>query len=254
MNALLRPAGKKGTKEGEGAPNKISASLKIYLGLVAIMVILAGMRTVLALEINQGQQTFWLFAMVVAVLGWIGVILSPKTGFPEMWARWISNKQRFWIPALVGLGLGTIMFLFDLVQPLGSEAQTRFPDSLIVFSLAGITEEIIIHLFLTTLLIWLISGLLLKGRYQEPVFWVVAVGGAVLYWLVQVNAIRTYFPEQFSIALATQIFLVIVGTITAGAYVFRKGGFLAALSLRYGFYLVWHIIWGGGIGLVRYFM
>jgi hypothetical protein len=171
-----------------------------------------------------------------------------------MWDRWISNKQRFWIPALVGVGLGIVMFLFDLAQPLGSEAQTRFPDSLIVFSLAGIIEEIIIHLFLTTLLIWLISGLLLKGRYQEPVFWVVAVGGAVLYWLVQVNAIRTYFPEQFSIALATQIFLVIVGTITAGAYVFRKGGFLAALSLRYGFYLVWHIIWGGGIGLVRYFM
>ena len=42
--------------------------------------------------------------------------------------------------------------------------------------------------------------------------------------------------------------------ITAGAHFVRKGGFLAALSLRYGFYLVWHIIWGGGIGLVRYFL
>jgi hypothetical protein len=46
--------------------------------------------------------------------------------------------------------------------------------------------------------------------------------------------------------------LVIGTTITLGAHVFRLGGFLAALSLRYGFYLLWHIVWGGGIGLVRY--
>jgi hypothetical protein len=254
MNALLRPAGKKEMKEGESATNKISASLKIYLGLVAIMVILTGMQTPLALEINQGQQTSWLLIIIVAMLGWIGVILSPKTGFPEMCNPQISNRQRFWFPVLGGIGLGVGMFLFDVFQPLGSEAQTKFPDSLVIFSFAGLIEEIIIHLFLTTLLIWLISGLLLKGRYQEPIFWVVAAGGAVLYWLAQVQAIRTYFPEQFSIGLGAQVFLVIVVTITAGAYVFRKGGFLAALSLRYGFYLVWHIIWGGGIGLVRYFI
>jgi hypothetical protein len=219
-----------------------------------MMLVLTGMMTILPLAINQGQQTSWLFVMAVVLLGWIGVILSPKAGFPGMWQPQISNKQRFWIPILMGLGLGLVMFLFDLVQPLGREAQTRFPDSLIVFSLAGIIEEIIIHLFLTTSLIWLISGLFLKGRYQEPIFWAIAAGGAVIYWLAQVQAIRTYFPEQFSIVLVAQVFLVIVVTLTAGAYLFRQGGFLAALSLRYGFYLVWHIIWGGGIGLVRYFM
>jgi hypothetical protein len=219
-----------------------------------MMLGLTGMVTILPLAINQGQQTSWLFVIVVVLLGWIGVILSPKAGFPGMWESQVSNKQRFWIPILMGLGLGLVMFLFDLVHPLGREAQTKFPDSLIVFSLAGIIEEIIIHLFLTTLLIWLISGLLLKGRYQEPIFWLVAVGGAMVYWLAQVNAIMTYFPEQFSITVAVQIFLVIIVTITGGAYFFRKSGFLAALSLRYGFYLVWHIIWGGGIGLVRYFM
>lgn len=234
--------------------NKLSTSQKIYLGLVVAIIILAGMNTFLPLEINQGQQTSWLYVIVVVIAGWIGVILSPKTGFPEMWDPQISNKQRFWIPALIGLIMGIVMVFSDLIQPLGREAQTRFPDSLIIFSLGGITEEIIIHLFFTTLLIWFVSGLILRGRYQETVFWVVAIGGALLYWFVQVNAIRTYFPEQFSVTLAIQLFLIIGVTITAGAYFFRKGGFLAALSLRYGFYLVWHIIWGGGIGLVRYFM
>jgi hypothetical protein len=218
------------------------------------MAILAGLKILLPLEINQGQQSSWPDIIIAAVAGWIGVILSSKTGFPEMWEARISSKDRFWIPAFVGLGMGIVMVLSDLVHPLGREAQTRFPDSLVVFSLAGITEEIIIHLFLTTLLVWLVAGVMLKGRYQEPVFWTVAAGGGVLYWLGQINAVITYFPDQFSIAFAVQMFIIIFVTITAGAYLFRKGGFLAALSLRYGFYLVWHIIWGGGIGLVRYFV
>ncbi|MCB0123582.1 MAG: hypothetical protein KDE58_15125 [Caldilineaceae bacterium] len=34
-----------------------------------------------------------------------------------------------------------------------------------------------------------------------------------------------------------------VGSITGGAVLFR-----------YGFYLMWHILWAGGIGLVRYWL
>jgi hypothetical protein len=254
LSTLSGAAGAEDKKEGGATPKRLSASMKIYLGLVAIMVVLAILKAFLPLELNQGQQTPWWQMVLVAVLGLIGVILSPKAGFPEMWDPEISNKQRFWIPALVGIGVGIVMVVFDLVQPLGSQAQTRFPDSVIVFLLAGLVEEIIIHLFLTTLLIWLISGVILRGRYQALVFWVVAAGGGLLYWFLQINAIMTYFPEQFSALLAVQTFLVIMLTITAGAYLFRKGGFLAALSLRYGFYLAWHIIWGGGIGLVRYFL
>jgi hypothetical protein len=231
-----------------------ATSIKIYLGLVAIMAVLTGLTMFLPLEVNQGQQANWLSVIIVALLGGVGLNLTHRAGFPEMWDVHVSSRQRFWLPALIGIALGAVAVLFDLVQSLGAQAQTRFPDSLVVFSLAGITEEIIIHLFLTTLLIWLISGLVFKGRHQKPVFWIIAVGGAVLYWLLQISAIMTYFPERFSTALAAQAFLIILVTITAGAYLFRRAGFLAALSLRYGFYLVWHIIWGGGIGLVRYFL
>jgi hypothetical protein len=51
---------------------------------------------------------------------------------------------------------------------------------------------------------------------------------------------------------ALQTLLVIFVTITLGAYYFRRFGFLAAVSLRLGFYAIWHIIWAGGIGAVRY--
>jgi len=229
-------------------------SIKPYLALIAIMIVLAGLQAILPLEINQGQQMSWIAIIVAALLGLVGLILSPKAGFPEMWDPNIPLKQRFWLPFMVGAGLGLIMVLFDLLRPLGTDIQTRFPDSVIVFLLAGLVEEIIVHLFLTTLLVWLISGIILRNRYQETVFWLVAVGVGILYWMLQISAIMTYFPEKFSIVLAVQILFVIAATITVGAYFFRRSGFLAALSLRYGFYLIWHIIWAGGIGLVRYFM
>ena len=89
----------------------------------------------------------WVTIVVAAVLGLIGLILSPKAGFPEMWDSNISIRQRFWLPFVVGSSLGVIMVLFDLLRPLGTEIQTRFPDSLIVFLLAGLVEEIIVHFF-----------------------------------------------------------------------------------------------------------
>jgi hypothetical protein len=227
---------------------------KIYLGLVAAMMLLTALQAYLPLHINQGQHASWLSVLLATIAGWVGLILAPKAGFPNMVSPHISNWRRLWLPGLVGLGAGLVMVVFDLLHPLGSAAQTQFPDSLAVYTLGGLIEEIIIHLFATTLLIWLISGLILRGRYQEPVFWAVAIGGGLLYWLLQINSIRSFFPELFSVALALQIFLIIVVTISAGAYLYRKGGFLAALSLRYGFYLVWHIVWAGGIGLIRYVM
>ncbi|GIK42935.1 MAG: hypothetical protein BroJett011_67680 [Chloroflexota bacterium] len=235
-------------------PYRVMTSTKIYLMLVVIMIVLAGLQAILPLAINQGQQMSWLTVIIAAILGGIGLVLSPKAGFPSLWAADISSQQRFWQPFLGGGWLGVIMVVFDLNSPLGIEIHTKFPDSVIVFSLAGLVEEIIIHLFLTTLLIWVISGLILKQRYQEQIFWVVAIGISGLYWLLQISAIQSYFPEKYSVMLAVEILFVIGSTITAGAYVFRRWGFLAAISLRYGFYLIWHIIWGGGVGLVRYFM
>ena len=229
-------------------------AIKAYLVLIAIMVILAGLQAILPLEINQGQQMSWVVIVGAALLGLVGLVLTPKAGFPEMWGANLSPKQWLWLPFGVGAALGVIMVLLDLIRPLGTDIQTRFPDSLIVFLLAGLVEEIIIHLFLTTLLVWLISGVILRNRFQEQIFWLVAVGVGVLYWLLQISAIRSYFPEKFSMVLALQLLFVIGTTITLGAYFFRKRGFLAAVSLRYGFYLVWHIMWGGGIGLVRYFL
>jgi len=225
-----------------------------YVGLVIITVILLAAEMSLPLSINQGQGMSWPVVIAAALLGWVGLSVAGKAGFPSMWGQSVPSRMRFWIPLGLGAALGLLMVLFDQFNPMGVETQTPFPDSLIVFSLAGLVEEILIHLFLTVVLVWFIAGVLLKDRGQTTVFWIVAVVVGLLYWALQMSAVMSFFPDKVSLALAIHMLLIIGTTITLGAYAFRLGGFLAALSLRYGFYLIWHIIWGGGIGLVRYLL
>jgi hypothetical protein len=230
------------------------ASSMTYLGLAIIMFVLLAAEMFVPFSINQGQQMSWLIVVAAALLGWAGLSLSGKAGFASMWAASVPPAKRFWIPFGLGASLGLAMVLLHQFNPMGVEIQTPFPDSLIVFSLAGLVEELLVHLFLTVVLVWFISGVILKNRGQTAVFWLVAIAIGLLYWALQMSAIVRFFPEKASLTLALQMVLVIGTTITLGAYVFRLGGFLAALSLRYGFYLIWHIIWGGGIGLVRYLL
>jgi hypothetical protein len=230
------------------------AQLLIYLGLAALLLALQALLTTLPLAIKPGQLLPWLPVVIVAALGWVGVLLATRTGFPPLWTPAIANRRRLWRPFLNGVGLGLVLVVLDLVQPLGSDMQTPFPDSLVVFAFGGLLEEIAIHLFLLPALIWLISSLLLRGRGQTATFWTVTLVSGVAYWLLQMNGIAIFFPEKFTPALAAQLFLIIVGVIVGGAAAFRRAGFLAALSFRYGLYLVWHIVWASGIGLVRYWL
>jgi hypothetical protein len=205
-----------------------------YIGLVIVMLLLLAMELVLPLSINQGQQMSWLVVIAAALLGWAGLSLSSRVGFPSIWAESVPSRHRFWIPLGLGAALGLVMVVLDQFNPLGVETQTPFPGSVVVFSLAGLVEEIIVHLFLTVFLVWLISGIILKNRAQTAVFWIVAVAVGLLYWCLQMSAIINFFPEKATLTLALQMLLVIGTTITLGAYAFRLGGFLAALSLRYG--------------------
>jgi hypothetical protein len=177
------------------------------------------------------------------VVGWVGVYLAPGTGFAGMWQKEISNVKRFLFPALIGVGFGLLSIIFDLIQPLGSESLIKFPASVVAYPLAGILEEIIFRLFLTTTLVWIISNMLLRGKYQEVIFWAVTVFLAVFYTLSQLNLFQNLLGAVDVLILA-RFFIVIAANFILAAYLYRRYGFLAAISMRLGDYLVWHIIWG----------
>jgi hypothetical protein len=173
----------------------------------------------------------------------VGVILAPRTGFTDMWVAEVSHVRRFVTPALVGAGIGVITILFDLVEPLGNESLIKFPASLVAYPLAGILEEIIFRLFLTTVLVWIISNMLFSGRWQESVFLSVSVFLGVFYTIVQLGSYGEV-AGSLDVMIVARFFTVIAVDFIMAAFFYRRYGFLAAISMRMGDYFVWHILWG----------
>ena len=228
---------------------KLSPSLVAYLGVLIGMLILWAILSVTSVEFVLPQQAQMLSLpsiLVVWALGLAGVFLGERAGFAPMWSAEISNRQRLLVPALIGIGIGVFGVLMDLIQPLGGDIQVKFPASLLVYPLGGVVEEILFRLFLTTLLVWLISSLLLRGRWQQQAFWVVAVLVGLLYTVLQLGAYQALGTVTPLVALR---FLVVIGVFfVIAAYLYRKYGFLAAIAIRMGQYLIWHIIWGALVG------
>ena len=225
---------------------KISPSVLTYLVILVVIVIL---RLLLAL-FPSGQiasqmvnLTDSLSIGAIWLVGWVGVFLAPRTGFAEMWQPDVSNLKRWLIPFLIGLGFGVLSIIFDSLQPLGEGSLIKFPASLVAYPLAGILEEIIFRLFLTTTFVWIISNMLLSGRWQESVFWGVSVFLGAFYTLSQLNIYRNLMGA-LDLFIVAQFFVMIAATFIVAAFLYRKYGFLAAISMRMGDYLLWHIIWG----------
>lgn len=78
------------------------------------------------------------------------------------------------------------------------------------------------------------------GRGQGAVFWAVAVGLA--YAALQIGAYRT-IAEEATFLIGLRFLALIGATFLVTAYVSRRYGFLAAVAMRMGDYLGWHIAW-----------
>jgi hypothetical protein len=225
---------------------KISPSVITYLLILVVIVVLRLLLSLfpagqIASQMVNLTDSFSIGA--IWLIGWVGIILAPRAGFAEMWQVDISNTKRWLIPFLIGLGFGLLSIIFDRIQPLGETSLIKFPATLVAYPLAAILEEIIFRLFLTTTFVWLISNMLLSGRSQVGVFWGVAVFLGVFYTLSQLNIYQSLMGT-FDLFIAAQFFVIIGANFIVTAYLYRKYGFLAAISLRMGDYLLWHIIWG----------
>jgi membrane protease YdiL (CAAX protease family) len=228
----------------------LSTDGKVYIGLVAILLVLRLLLYLLPVEFvlaDQERMLSWLSMIVVTLLGVVGVFLAPRAGFARMWDGKVENRRRLIIPGLIGLGFGILSVAQDALQPLESEMQIAFPASLVVYPLAGILEEILFRLFLTTLLVWLGSTVILQGRGQQTVFWVVAVVVGLVYAMLQMAA-YTMVAGEVTFVVGVWFLVQIGGYFVMAAYVYRRYGFLAAVVMRMGNYLIWHIIWGALAG------
>jgi len=242
----------------------LSFSIKIYIGLIITLGILAVMSIFLPFpglfqtqEISDSKRLYALVStgamlIVYGGLGFLGLKLSQKLGFANIWDSKISNKQRFLIPALIGLCLGVFLILADALfsqfHDLGALPHPPFPSSIIASAAAGIGEELIFRLFFISFWVWLVSYVILKKRWQNQIFWIITIFSAITFAMAHIPTVLILTGlntvNEIPPALMVEIFLL-NGVVTLfTAYYFRKFGFLAAIGIHFWTDVIWHVIWG----------
>lgn len=243
---------------------KVSLSLKIYIGLIITLAILAAINVFLpqgaflpTQELPASKPVLALVNAIITLilyggLGFIGLKLSQKIDFADIWNSKISNKQRFLIPALIGVGIGVFFILADVVlskfHNLGSIPHPPFPTSLVASVTAGIGEEVIFRLFFISFWVWLISYVIFKKRWQNQIFWIVTLFSALAFALGHFPSVMILFGfktiREIPFILISEIILLNGVVSLLAAYYFRKFGFLAAVSIHFWTDVIWHVIWG----------
>jgi hypothetical protein len=239
--------------------DQLLRSEAVWLGLVAYLVLLKILsETFVPIRFRGASQEAlfaWSNIALFAVLALVGIWAGRATGFPAAWDARISSAQRLLLPAAIGLGIGVVETGLDLLTG-GAQAVAQvtgqssfnidFPGSLLAYSGGAIEVEVLYRLFGLPFLLWLISAVLLRGRGRRPTLWVLGAlaagfepvsqgvflflgggGGGVLTPLMLGAYLITALPENI---------LAVV--------FFRRYGLLAPLILRWGEYLVWHILYG----------
>lgn len=180
------------------------------------------------------------------------MMLSQKLGFGDLWSTTISVKQRLLIPALIGATLGVFFVLTDAIlrkfHTLGPIPHPPFPTSVVASASAGIGEEVIFRLFFISFWVWLVADVILKRKWQNQIFWIVAVGSAFAFALAHLPSIMFLFGLKtigdIPLALMSEIILLNGFLSIVAAYYFKTCGFLSAVSIHFWADVVWHVIWG----------
>jgi hypothetical protein len=190
--------------------------------------------------------------VVYGALGLVGLFLWRKLGLPEIWDGRVTNRQRFLVPAIAGGIVGLFIIIGDLVfrsvNGIGPFPHPPFPTSIVAALAAGIGEETIFRLFFISLWTWLVSGVILRGRAQPAVYWIVAVLSAVAFAMSHLPSIMFLkgWTEVGQVPPVLMLELLLLNGVISlvGAYYFRKYGFLATAGVHFWADIIWHVVWG----------
>jgi hypothetical protein len=232
--------------------SQIANSARVWLILLAFIALTHLFIEFIGAGLEDDPRTAlftWPSIAIFGVLGFIGIVLSHQTGFPAAWDDRVTNRQRFLIPATIGALLGLLQSALNNVfnwtgffsQVVGRPFNPPWPGSVPFFTSGAIEVEVLYRLLPVSLLLWLVSSLLLRGRAQSQVFWVLAVLSSLLEPMDQdLRDLGTGAP----VAQVGAGFAVDFALNFAQAVMFRRSGFLAAIVTRVAFYMVWHVAYG----------
>ena len=231
----------------------LRVSLLVYVGLMAYLAAVKLVLTFMPQVFRSPAQAAvfaWPAIALFTVLGLVGVYLAERTGFPPPWGPPGDNAKRLWLPSVLGAALGVIAIITEKLTHWTEVVAAKmnlpsihiaWPASLLIYPGGAIIVEVVYRIFLVPLLLWLISGVILRGRQQERTFWILAAITALLEPVSQDLHAVIAGPSRGAFAV---VFVEDLVLNLSQAWLFRRQGFLSAILLRVVFYFVWHVLWG----------
>jgi hypothetical protein len=222
--------------------NVYRTDLKVFFILVGIAILCQIVATPFLLDEPQ-LYVNWLSIPIYGGLGYLGMrFFLRRSGFKGMMHEEDGARQ-FILPSLIGLMFGIFAILFDLISDV-EVPQLEFPISIPAYIPVAILDSMFWKLFILTMIVFVISGKIFKGKREEEVFWGASVAYSIFYVIIQFGQYSAFVGE-ISLYSVFQIVSVSGGFIMTSCWVFRRFGFLAAVIMHISQYLLYHGIYGG---------
>lgn len=176
--------------------------------------------------------------VMLLLLSWLGLRLGEPLGLGSPLARALIERQP--VPAVprtllgagaAGLLTGGVLLLLDrcFAPLLPALAQGALPavalwKCLLASFYGGITEELLLRLFLMTLLAWLLWRVFWRRQQPVPpaVFWVAILVAAVLFGAAHLPAAQGLWPLTGRVVVRTLV-LNALGGVVFGYLYWRRG-------------------------------
>lgn len=197
---------------------------------------------------NQKAVFSWRAIGIIGLLGLISVYLLNLTGLKKLWDEDVSIKYKMLIPIAAGLLLGLIQSVYDFYTGASQEIAASmglgdihiaFPFSIPMYFGGAIIMSIIYYLIPITIVVFLISTILLKGKAEGIVFW--SIGIIIALFEPLTNPGLSVIQQVGIVAIPLSIFVLIFNLTTI--LFIRRYGFIAAIFFRLGHYTLWHILY-----------
>lgn len=158
--------------------------------------------------------------------------------------RWLPSAELALGPlfrvALIGVALAIPAVVVDCWIPFPEDMNAPWPASLLFYPVMAYVAEIAFHVaplaLLLTALRWTLEPHP-NNRSKAACAVVIVAAVEALFHTVDV---LTGADQRLAVFVAPHLMIFGIG----GLAILRRYGFLAMLSFRLGYYLVWHVVWG----------
>ena len=202
--------------------------------------------------------------LLFAVCTFLGMLLAKRIGLGTPILDSVTRgesafgKVRVFLPISIGLGIlasllivGLDIYIFQpaLIQELGGKAnvlnQTAQPAAwkgLLASLYGGIAEEILLRLFVMSLLAWLGSFIsnTVDGKPTTIIFWIANILAAILFGIGHLPAASLILPLT-TLFIIRVVLLNAVGGITFG-WLYQKHGLESAMIAHFSADIVLHVL------------